>query len=158
TKFTIYTMSVPKPIATEYRATNFPRLLRGVISPIYTGAIADPIPTPTPPIIRYMLNITKRGKLGSSLVKNMASGYALPIAATIIILFLPIRYANSSEILPRMIQPNKALDTVNSLIKEPKFRLSTKYFCTDCSAPKITAVSYPNNYPANETIETTKII
>ena len=57
--------SCPNMMANWFHDTSIPLILEGATSPIYIGQMADASPTPTPPMIRYTLNMMSRSYVGS---------------------------------------------------------------------------------------------
>ena len=95
---------------------------------------------------------------------NSISGKADPtaeminrIAARINVFFLPRRDANSPPLIPPIMHPINALETVNPLSELEANSGnpcgSMKLILRDSTVPDITAVSYPNNNPPKVAIK-----
>ncbi len=106
-------------MANWFHETSIPRIFIGEISPIYIGHTAEASPTPTPPIILYILKVISSDSVGTPFSKNRNSGIMLPRAetkkrhpATTSVRLRPKLEARTPDNALPKIHPNSALDDV----------------------------------------------
>ena len=145
-------------MANWFHDTKYPLFSAGATSAIYIGESMDASPTPIPPRIRYTMKFDRKEKSPFPMPAKPISGQAEPIAekkkrraASFMVVRLPSLSAKIPPLIPPIMHPISALDTVNPsrefAASSLSIRGSIKNFFIDPTVPEITAVSYPNSNP-----------